>query len=290
MKNMQSFIDDHKVQILNGKFNLDNSGKQRDFEIKQYRLYIRECYESHLAHHIVQDYKKFRKELDAYLENNTKPLPKPLCPIYYITTLEKECEGVVAYRSNRISNGKVKCKENSEIPVYVGKTVTNMEEPIGRFSDGHSATQMLTDPKYEGLEKRVYTMQVLVDLDIGTELFQDVPIEFIEPFEIVKDAVEFLESILICFTNQRNISTAKEELFNTTHKNTVKYDNYHYSEIVGNLRTKEGYEDIGIYIYDTPGKSVYPAQMFFKESDSSASHFVIPVKLISQYILKSLGL
>lgn len=71
--------------------------------------------------------------------------------------------------------------------VYVGKTTSSK-----RFTNGHAAAMALHDPVYNGTMKRLYPCALWLYVD-GAH----VPVEWVEPTELVREVIDDVESQLI---------------------------------------------------------------------------------------------
>jgi hypothetical protein len=79
--------------------------------------------------------------------------------------------------------------DKEERPVYIGKTSSEN----GRFSGGHLACTKLHNPKYDGLQKRLYLGCVML-LDEGQEYL---PLEWVHPYEDAEQLLRDIEAQLI---------------------------------------------------------------------------------------------
>lgn len=108
-------------------------------------------------------------ENDRHFHANDRHAPSPLAcmPIYLIS----------------VGSGK------DERVVYVGKTTSSSS----RFVAGHKAMTLLHAPRYGGLKKRLYRCCVVLLSDRKNEI----PIEWITPYEAGKKMLSIFESLLI---------------------------------------------------------------------------------------------
>ncbi len=90
-----------------------------------------------------------------------------------------------------------------ERPVYIGKTSSE----LGRFSGGHVACTKLHNPKYDGLQKRLYLGCVML-LDGESDYL---PLEWVHPYEDAEQLLGDLEAQLIFhFKPELNIQLKKK--------------------------------------------------------------------------------
>ena len=138
-------------------------------------------------------------ENDQYFQANDRQASPPLAcmPIYLIS----------------VGSG------NNERIVYIGKTTSSSS----RFIAGHKAMTLLHAPKYEGQTKRLYRCCIVFRSDRGDEI----PIEWITPYEAGKKLLLTFESILIYHfqpeLNKRLKNKLPQTLIGSIHIQNVIY-------------------------------------------------------------------
>lgn len=105
-----------------------------------------------------------REEREMILSDIGKP-PKPCLPIYIVSTIGSDGEDIQ----------------------YIGKTRTET-----RFKGGHSAALKLLNPKYDGLEKKIYCCSVWFHIED-----EYIALEWIQPKERALEILDSVESHLI---------------------------------------------------------------------------------------------
>ncbi|MFJ5746772.1 hypothetical protein ACQKNT_25135 [Bacillus cereus] len=145
-------------------------------------------------------------------EDNTEPKPNDTrylqqfsCFLYFVTVTKKinknnvqvikKFKGNIKEEALNIQNHpKNKNFSLIEKIVYVGHSA----DLIRRYTNGHSVTQKLNDPKWNSNlhEKKIYIATVEVNTDILKEEV-DLPLEILKPYRLVNSILRFLESFFI---------------------------------------------------------------------------------------------
>lgn len=244
----------HHQDITSGYFNIDKS----TFKIRGFELQIRHCLETHLLEYVSKwdtSYSFIKTEIDNFVKAITansgvqprgRSYSRKFLPIYMFATLDRinSINGNTVYGIGRINGTHIAsdiiCKENSENIIYIGKMGSS------RVNDGHYALQNLTAPKNEGKEKRIYLMQVRLNFENKGQLFENIPLEFLTPYDAIKDIINFIESLLIY-----NLQTK----INTQYRNGIcKTYNWFGNHL--NLIPKRD----GVYIVDNQESKLYVPQ------------------------------
>lgn len=189
---------------------------EQELEVYAYNLYISSHFEVYDAHEkvLAQSFIEDQKKYWSYKNGITAAYSGYFCPIYFIV-VEDEIDRIV----------------------YVGQTNSNSN----RFHDGHKATQYLNHHEFDGKKKHIYFAQIQISYEHliyqksnNFKYTNYIPIEFLkynsthitnreyydkiktltkaqeESPIIVRDIINFIESILI-FMKQPIINSALKE-------------------------------------------------------------------------------
>lgn len=129
-----------------------------------------------------ENYINFYMDNEIFYDLSSKFLHVPFacCPIYIVTTGEKEFEKIV----------------------YIGKTSSKKN----RFKGGHSVALKLHHPKYNGLKKNIYFASVML---LNNEK-EYIPLEFISTFNgAEKMLLEVEASLIYYFKPELNVINKK---------------------------------------------------------------------------------